>query len=57
MTDKQKKRVPCAVMSRVVGYYSVAVYGDQDRWNKGKAQEFRDRRTYEVPAREEMGDG
>lgn len=37
------KKVPCIVMSRVVGYYSGTYL-----WNKGKKQEFEDRKTYQV---------
>lgn len=42
--QKKKKRVPCIVMTRVVGYIS-AVH----LWNDGKAQEFKDRKTYKIP--------
>ena len=38
--SKQK----CQVYSRVVGYLSPV-----ELWNKGKAEEFKDRQTYEVP--------
>lgn len=38
------KRVPCEVYSRIVGYLRPV----RD-WNKGKQQEFADRKTYAVP--------
>ena len=34
-------RQPCEVYSRVVGYLRPVA-----QWNKGKRQEFRDRKTY-----------
>ncbi len=37
------KRVPCEVYSRIVGYLRPV----RD-WNKGKQQEFADRKTYAV---------
>lgn len=40
MKEKEKK-VPCIVMSRVVGYLSPL-----HLWNKGKRQEWRERKTY-----------
>ena len=49
-----RKRVPCLIYSRVVGYISLAQHGGEYMWNKGKAQEWRERRTYEVPSKEEM---
>jgi len=33
----------------VVGYYAPV-----ERYNEGKAQEFRDRRTYDVPSKEAL---
>ena len=38
------KRVACEVYSRIVGYLRPV----QD-WNKGKQQEFAERKTYTVP--------
>lgn len=38
-----KKKVPCAVMSRVVGFYSVVKIGDYDHWHPGKIAEWNDR--------------
>ena len=38
------KRVACEVYSRIVGYLRPV----QD-WNKGKQQEFDERKTYTVP--------
>ena len=44
MTKSQlKRRVPCEVYSRIVGYLRPV-----QNWNKGKQQEFADRRPYEV---------
>ena len=46
MTTQQqpttKKRVPCEVWSRVVGYLRPTSH-----WNKGKKVEFRQRQTYD----------
>ncbi len=41
---KSVKRVACEVYSRIVGYLRPV----QD-WNKGKQQEFAERKTYTVP--------
>ena len=41
--ESDDKRVPCEVYSRIVGYLRPV----QD-WNRGKRQEFRDRRPYGV---------
>jgi anaerobic ribonucleoside-triphosphate reductase len=41
---KSVKRVACEVYSRIVGYLRPV----QD-WNKGKQQEFAERKTYAVP--------
>lgn len=38
------KKVPCAVYSRIVGYF-----GEVRNWNKGKRQEFVERKVYELP--------
>jgi anaerobic ribonucleoside-triphosphate reductase len=46
---KQNKKVPCIVMSRVVGYYSSV-----SLWNDGKLAEWKDRKTYNVPSAEEL---
>ena len=43
MTEKTKKRIPCEVYSRIVGYLRPV-----QNWNKGKRQEFKDRQTYRV---------
>ena len=48
---KTKKRIPCLTYSRVVGYLSPI-----HLWNDGKRQEWKDRRTYDVPSRERMGE-
>jgi len=38
-----EKRVPCEVYSRVVGFLRPVSW-----WNKGKQQEFKDRKTYRI---------
>ncbi len=38
------KRVACEVYSRIVGYLRPVA-----DWNKGKQQEFSERKTYQVP--------
>lgn len=49
LTDKEtnmtqtKKRIPCEVYSRIVGYLRPV-----QNWNKGKQQEFKDRQTYRL---------
>ena len=43
MAEKTKKRIPCEVYSRIVGYLRPV-----QNWNKGKRQEFNDRQTYRV---------
>jgi anaerobic ribonucleoside-triphosphate reductase len=40
---QQTKKVPCEVYSRIVGYLRPV-----QNWNKGKQQEFEDRRTYRL---------
>jgi anaerobic ribonucleoside-triphosphate reductase len=37
----RKKRMPCEVYSRIVGYLRPV-----QNWNEGKQQEFKDRLTY-----------
>ena len=50
MTNSQPKRkIPCEVYSRIVGYLRPV-----QNWNKGKQQEFADRRSYTVPPRSEL---
>ena len=39
------KKVPCEVYSRIVGYFRPV-----RNWNKGKRQEFSDRKVYELEA-------
>ena len=46
----EKKRVPCEVYSRVVGYMRPV-----QQWNKGKQQEFKDRKPYKSPKGEGNG--
>lgn len=38
------KKVPCEVYSRIVGYFRPT-----RNWNKGKLQEFQERRVYIFP--------
>lgn len=38
-----KKKVPCEIYSRVVGYYRPV-----ENWNVGKRAEFRDRKAYDA---------
>lgn len=40
----QIKRVPCEVYSRIVGYLRPV-----QNWNRGKQQEFAERKPYVVP--------
>ena len=42
--QQPKRRIKARVFSRVVGYYAPV-----DNWNKGKRQEWAERRTYDVP--------
>jgi hypothetical protein len=41
MENQDKRVVECRVYSRIVGYLSPV-----DLWNPGKAQEFKERKTY-----------
>jgi len=41
---KKKRKVPCEVYSRVVGYLRPL-----QSWNKGKRQEFKERKDYKQP--------
>ncbi len=41
--SKTKKRVPCEVYSRIVGYLRPV-----QNWNDGKRQEFQERKTFRV---------
>ncbi len=41
---KEEKHVPCAVYSRICGYF-----GEVRNWNLGKRQEFRDRKVFSLP--------
>lgn len=40
---KSKREVPCEIWSRVVGYFRPI-----SQWNKGKQDEFQNRKTYDV---------
>jgi len=45
MTENQKReRTECEVYSRVVGYLRPI-----GQWNRGKQQEFADRKTFKTP--------
>lgn len=37
----KKIKVPCSIYSRVVGYYQPI-----NQWNRGKKEEFSERKTY-----------
>ena len=43
--DVVERRVLCEVYSRIVGYLRPV-----QNWHQGKQQEFKDRKTYTVPA-------
>ncbi len=38
------KKIPTEIYSRVVGYYRPV-----KQWNKGKQEEFRERKTFKIP--------
>ena len=42
--ESVEKKIECQVFSRVVGYWAPV-----RNWNKGKQQEFAERKEYEVP--------
>lgn len=42
-----KKRQPCEVYSRIVGYYRPVA-----QWNKGKKSEYKDRRKFKQEGNE-----
>jgi anaerobic ribonucleoside-triphosphate reductase len=42
--EQKQIRVPTEIYSRVVGYYRPV-----NQWNKGKQEEFSERRTYRLP--------
>ena len=44
IADAEKRRVPCEVYSRVVGYLRPVT-----AWNEGKRQEFAERVTFKLP--------
>ena len=46
---KRVKAVPCEVYSRVVGYFRPV-----RNWNRGKRQEFEERKTVKVSTLEEV---
>lgn len=39
----ESRRIPCEVYSRCVGYIRPV-----NQWNKGKQEEFRERKTYKI---------
>ena len=43
--NRKELKVPVEVYSRVVGYFRPI-----DQWNKGKQEEFKERKVYQVPA-------
>lgn len=43
MSDNEKILVPCEVYQRVSGYYRPV-----SQWNKGKQEEFKERRFYKL---------
>ena len=45
---EEKRKVPCVQYSRIVGYIAPVKIGDKDHWNIGKAQEFKDRVTFNL---------
>lgn len=51
IADAEKRRVPCEVYSRCVGYLRPV-----SAWNIGKQAEWQDRVTFKLPA-EEANDG
>ncbi|MBC7233867.1 MAG: hypothetical protein H5T68_11585 [Chloroflexi bacterium] len=47
-TSMSVKRIPCEVYSRIVGYLRPV-----QNWNKGKQQEFAERKPYTIPEQAE----
>jgi len=45
MAEKAVKKIACEVYSRIVGYLRPI-----QNWNKGKQQEFEERKTYRIRA-------
>lgn len=45
------KRTSCEIYSRIVGFYS-----PKAMWNKGKKEEFNERKYYKLSAKEEKDD-
>jgi len=52
MTDKKKKRVPCEVYSRIVGYLRPV-----QNWNDGKKREWEERTPYDWRAAVKEAEG
>jgi hypothetical protein len=44
-------KVPCEVYSRIVGYLRPI-----QNWHEGKQQEFRERKTFQVPETDHRGE-
>ncbi|MGB9723710.1 MAG: anaerobic ribonucleoside-triphosphate reductase [Chloroflexia bacterium] len=42
--QKEERRIPCEVYSRIVGYLRPV-----QNWHRGKQQEFQERRMFRVP--------
>ena len=40
---------PCEIYSRVCGYFRPVA-----NWNRGKKEEFKDRKVFEVPGKEDL---
>ena len=47
--DFMGKKQKCEVYSRVVGYLSPV-----SEWNKGKKEEFKQRKTFDIPEKEAL---
>lgn len=48
----EKKRTRCEIFSRVVGFLTPI-----SQWNKGKQEEFRDRKTFDKQLRKATPEG
>ena len=52
IADAEKRKVPCEIYSRVVGYLRPVA-----AWNQGKQQEYHDRVPFKMPSGEEAHNG
>lgn len=43
------KRIPAEIYSRIVGYFRPV-----NQWNRGKQEEFRERRAYKLPEKQKQ---